>query len=194
MYLNDVVRATHLHAINPRMMSGHLQGRILKMLTEISGARRIVEIGTFSGYSALCMAEGLPEDGEVHTIEVDDEQEDFIKRQLLRVGFGKKVFLHIGDAEEVIPTLDGEFDIAFIDADKRCYRRYYELLLKKVRKGGLILADNTLWDGKVLDPHPAANDHQTIAIKEFNDFVASDERVEKVILPLRDGLTMMRVR
>lgn len=193
-YLNEVVRATHLHMINPRMISGHLQGRILKMAVEISGARRIVEIGTFSGYSALCMAEGLPDDGELHTIEIDDEQEEFIRKQLSRAEHGKKVTLHIGDAAEVVPTLGGEFDMAFIDADKRCYRQYYELLLPKMRQGGLILADNTLWDGKVLDPHPATNDYQTIAIKEFNDFIATDPRIEKIILPLRDGLTMMRVK
>ena len=191
-YLQQVVRATNLHSINPRMMSGHLQGRILKMIVEMMEAKRIVEIGTFSGYSALCMAEGFTANGELHTIEIDDEQEDFIRKQLSRVPHGEKIHLHIGDAEKIIPTLCDEFDIAFIDADKRCYEQYYELLLPKMRTGGVILADNTLWDGKVLDPSPATNDHQTIAIKAFNDKIATDTRVEKVILPLRDGLTMIR--
>lgn len=191
-YLSDIVRATHLHMINPRMMSGHLQGRILKMLVEMTGSRRIIEIGTFSGYSALCMAEGLPADGTIDTIEVDDEQEDFIRRQLSRAPHGVKVSLHIGDALDVIPTLNGPYDMAFIDADKRSYRLYYELLLPLMSTGGIILADNTLWDGKVLDPSPAPGDHQTIAIKEFNNFIATDTRVEKVILPLRDGLTIIR--
>lgn len=193
-YLKRVVRETHLQMINPRMMSGHLQGRLLKMLVALTGARRIVEIGTYSGYSALCMAEGLPAGGELHTIEIDDEQEDFIRTQLATAGHGCKVVLHIGDALDVLPALDGEFDMAFIDADKRLYACYLDLLLPKMRRGGLILADNTLWDGKVLIEHPQAGDHQTIAIKEFNDALARDTRVEKVILPLRDGLTMMVVR
>lgn len=164
------------------------------MLVQLTQARRIVEIGTFSGYAALCMAEGLPPDGELHTIEIDDEQEDFIRRQLARAPHGSRITLHIGNAEKVIPTLSAPFDIAFIDADKRCYQTYYQLLLPMMRPGGIILADNTLWDGKVLDPTPAHNDHQTIAIKAFNDTIAADSRVEKIILPLRDGLTIIRVK
>lgn len=193
-YLAEVVRETHLQMINPRMMSGHLQGRLLKMLVQLSGAHRIIEIGTFSGYSALCMAEGLPNDGELYTIEIDDEQEDFIQSQLDRVEWGGRVHLCIGDGLEVIPKLEGEFDMAFIDADKRLYQQYFELLLPRMRRGGLILADNTLWDGKVLIEKPHSNDYQTIAIKEFNDRLAIDDRVEKIILPMRDGLTMMRVK
>ncbi|MFI3297800.1 MAG: class I SAM-dependent methyltransferase [bacterium] len=193
-YLQSVVRETNLQMINPRMMSGHLQGRLLKMLVAMTGAKRIVEIGTYSGYSALCMAEALPDDGELHTIEIDDEQEAFILQQISSAPHGEKITLHIGDGVEVIPTLTGEFDFAFIDADKRVYQQYYDLLLPRMRKGGVMLIDNTLWDGKVLIDKPASNDYQTIAIKLFNDTVAADDRVEKVILPMRDGLTLVQVK
>ena len=193
-YLDNVVRETHLQMINPRMMSGHLQGRILKLLVEMTRARRIIELGTYSGYSALCMAEGLPSDGELHTIEIDDELEDFIREQLQSAPHGNKVHLHIGNAVDIIPQIEGNFDLAFIDADKRLYQQYYDMLLPRMNPGGIILADNTLWDGKVLIEQPAHNDYQTIAIKAFNDFIATDPRVEKVILPLRDGLTLIRVK
>lgn len=192
-YLANVVRETHLQMINPRMMSGHLQGRILKLLVEMTRARRIIELGTYSGYSALCMAEGLPSDGELHTIEIDDELEDFIREQLNSAPHGNKVHLHIGNAVDIIPQIEGSFDLAFIDADKRLYQQYYDMLLPRMNPGGIILADNTLWDGKVLIENPAHNDYQTIAIKAFNDFIANDSRVEKVILPLRDGLTLIRI-
>ena len=192
-YLANVVRETHLQMINPRMMSGHLQGRILKLLVEMTNARRIIELGTYSGYSALCMAEGLPSDGELHTIEIDDELEDFILEQLKSAPHGKKIHLHIGNAIDIIPQIEGSFDLAFIDADKRLYQQYYDMLLPRMNPGGIILADNTLWDGKVLIEQPAHNDYQTIAIKAFNDFIANDSRVEKVILPLRDGLTLIRI-
>ena len=193
-YLANVVRETHLQMINPRMMSGHLQGRILKLLVEMTRARRIIELGTYSGYSALCMAEGLTADGELHTIEIDDELEDFIREQLQSAPHGNKVHLHIGNAVDIIPQIEGNFDLAFIDADKRLYQQYYDMLLPRMNPGGIILADNTLWDGKVLIENPAHNDYQTIAIKAFNDFIANDSRVEKVILPLRDGLTLIRVK
>ena len=193
-YLDNVVRETHLQMINPRMMSGHLQGRILKLLVEMTRARRIIELGTYSGYSALCMAEGRPADGELHTIEIDDELEDFILEQLQSAPHGNKVHLHIGNAVDIIPQIEGNFDLAFIDADKRLYQQYYDMLLPRMNPGGIILADNTLWDGKVLIEQPAHNDYQTIAIKAFNDFIATDPRVEKVILPLRDGLTLIRVK
>ena len=193
-YLDNVVRETHLQMINPRMMSGHLQGRILKLLVEMTRTRRIIELGTYSSYSALCMAEGLPSDGELHTIEIDDELEDFIREQLQSAPHGNKVHLHIGNAVDIIPQIEGNFDLAFIDADKRLYQQYYDMLLPRMNPGGIILADNTLWDGKVLIEQPAHNDYQTIAIKAFNDFIATDPRVEKVILPLRDGLTLIRVK
>ena len=190
-YLALVNRAAHVHTINPRMLSGHFQGRILKMLVRMIQPQRVLEIGTFVGYSALCMAEGLPEGGHVDTIEIDDELEEFIREQLAKSPFEERITLHIGDALEVIPQLDTTFDLVFIDADKRLYRDYYELVLPRLKSGGFILADNTLWDGKVLIDKPESNDYQTMAIKAFNDFIATDNRIEKVILPLRDGLTLI---
>ena len=190
-YLALVNRAAHVHTINPRMLSGHFQGRILKMLVRMIQPQRVLEIGTFVGYSALCMAEGLPEGGHVDTIEIDDELEEFIREQLEKSPFEERITLHIGDAVQVIPQLDTTFDLVFIDADKRLYRDYYELVLPRLKSGGFILADNTLWDGKVLIDKPESNDYQTIAIKAFNDFIATDNRIEKVILPLRDGLTLI---
>ena len=190
-WLAAIARETHVRTINPRMLSGHFAGRILKMLVRMVRPQRVLEIGTFTGYSALCLAEGLPADGHVDTIEIDDELEDFIRENIRQSPYAERITLHIGDALSIIPQLDGMFDFVFIDADKRAYRDYYELVLPKVPAGGFILADNTLWDGKVLLPNPPTGDHQTIEIKKFNDFVAQDERVEKVILPLRDGLTLM---
>jgi len=155
--------------------------------------KRILELGTFTGYSALCMAEALDEEGVLHTIECDDEAEDFIRANFAGSEHGHKIRLHIGDALSEIEKLDETFDVVFIDADKREYLAYYEAVLPKIRQGGFILADNTLWDGKVLKPIEP-NDKQTIEICRFNDFVAADPRVEKVILPLRDGLTVIRKR
>lgn len=190
-YLAKINRDTHLRMINPRMISGHLQGRVLTMFCRMIQPKRILELGTYTGYSALCMAEALPDDGVLHTLECDDELEDFIIENLNSVAHGKKVKLHIGNAIDSIGKIDEIFDLVFIDADKREYTAYYEALLPKLRTGGFILADNTLWDGKVLK-QPAANDHQTIEIQRFNDFIANDSRVEKVMLPLRDGLTVIR--
>lgn len=195
--LHQVQRLTHIHLTYPRMCSGHLQGRLLKMLCKMTQAHRVLELGTFSGYSALSMAEGLtpdPETGqcELHTIEVFDELEDFLTDIMKRAGeLGERIHLHFGDALQIVPQLDGLFDVAFIDADKRIYDQYYELILPKMRPGGLILADNTLWDGKVLDPNPKESDTQTRGLQRFNDIIAADPRVEKVILPMRDGLTMI---
>ncbi len=188
--LASLDRDTHLYHLRPRMVSGHLQGRILKMFCRMIRPRRILELGTFTGYSALCLAEGLIEGGEVHTIEIDDEIEDFTRAHLDRSPFRDRIKLFIGDAIEIVPTLTDLYDIVFIDANKRDYLKYYELVLPKVRPEGFILADNTLWDGKVItDPH--SRDAQTIGIERFNDFIAGDSRVEKVILPLRDGLTIL---
>ncbi len=198
--LHQVTRLTHLRLTYPRMCSGHVQGRLLKMLCQLANAHRILELGTFSGYSALAMAEALtpdPETGvcELHTIEVFDELEDFLTDVMQRAGeLGRRVRLHFGDACQLIGQLDGPFDVAFIDADKRIYDRYYELILPRMRPGGLIIADNTLWDGKVLDPSPRPSDTQTLGLQRFNDLIARDERVEKVILPMRDGLTLIRVK
>lgn len=190
-YLAKINRATHLRMINPRMLSGHLQGRFLSMFCKMIQPETILELGTFTGYSALCMAEALPAGGILHTIECDDELEDFIVENLSSVEHGKKVKLHIGNALDIIDTLTDTFDLVFIDADKREYTAYFEAVLPKLRKGGFILADNTLWDGKVLKK-PESNDYQTIEIQKFNEFIANDNRVEKVMLPLRDGLTIIR--
>lgn len=190
-YLAKINRATHLRMINPRMLSGHLQGRVLAMFCQMIQPVKILELGTFTGYSALCMAEALPEGGILHTVECDDELEDFILGNLNSVKHGTKVKLHIGNALEIINTLNETFDLVFIDADKREYTAYYEAVLPKLRNGGFILADNTLWDGKVLKT-AEENDKQTAEIQKFNTRIANDNRVEKVMLPLRDGLTIIR--
>jgi predicted O-methyltransferase YrrM len=190
-YLADINRRTHLKMINPRMLSGHLQGRVLSLIGKMIQPKRILELGTFTGYSALCLAESLSDDGLLHTIEYDDELEDFILENFEKSPLKDKIKLHIGDAKSIIHQLDDVFDLVFIDADKREYLTYYEAVLPKLRNGGFILADNTLWDGKVLT-EVKLNDEQTLSVMKFNDFVAQDVRVEKVILPLRDGLTLIR--
>ncbi len=190
--LRELDRQTNIRLLNGRMCSGPLQGRVLKMLTAMIQPKRVLELGTFSGYSALCMAEALTDDALIDTIEIDDELEDFIRRALAASPHGDKVRLHLGDASELAKKWKpGEFDMIFIDADKRKYLEYYELCLPLLRPGGFILADNTLWGGHVVeDPDPRSP--QTKGIIAFNDFLAGDTRVEKVILPLRDGLTIIR--
>lgn len=190
-YLHALYRHTHLELLYPRMASGHLQGRILKMLTHMIKPKNVLEIGTYSGYSALCMAEGLPADGHLYTIEINDEQEVFTRPWLENSAYAEKIDLLIGDALKLVPTLGVSFDMAFIDADKRHYLDYYELVLEHLNSDGYILADNTLWDGHVVE-EVKEHDLQTQGIMQFNDFVAADKRVEKVILPLRDGLTIIR--
>lgn len=197
--LHQVQRLTHLKLTYSRMCSGHLQGRILKMLCSIANAHQILELGTYSGYSALSMAEALTPDPitgkeELHTIEIFDELEDFITDVFNKSEYRDKIHLHIGDALQVIPTLENTWDVCFIDADKRLYNEYYDLIMPRMRKGGLIIADNTLWDGKVLEQHPKESDLQTIGLQAFNDRIAQDNRVEKVIFPMRDGLTLIRVK
>lgn len=188
--LSALNRDAHVNLLRPRMLSGHLQGRVLKMFCRMLHPRRVLEIGTYTGYATLCMAEGLDDDALIHTVEINDEMEDFILKYLSRSPHKDKVRLHIGDVMDVLPKLDETFDLVFIDADKRLYSDYYDLVFPKVRQGGLILADNTLWDGKVVEePHPS--DKQTVGILRFNDKIKNDARVEKVILPLRDGLTMI---
>lgn len=189
--LAALARDANVNLLRPRMLSGHLQGRILKMFCRMLRPHRVLEIGTYTGYATLCLAEGVGEDAVVHTLEINDEMEDFIMKYLNRSPHKDKIRLHIGDATEIIPTLDETFDLVFIDADKRLYSRYYDLVFPKVRAGGLILADNTLWDGKVVETTIPSADKQTLGILEFNDKIKQDERVEKVILPLRDGLTMI---
>ena len=188
--LKALERDAHVNLLRPRMLSGHLQGRFLKMFCRMMQPRRVLEIGTYTGYATLCLAEGLPEDGLVHTLEINDEMEDFIFKYLNQSPLQEKIRVHFGDAMEIIPQLDEQFDLVFIDADKRLYSAYYDLVFPKVRAGGLILADNTLWDGKVVETIPAS-DKQSLGILAFNEKIKQDERVEKVILPLRDGLTMI---
>ncbi len=190
-YLKALYRDTHVKLLRPRMASGHLQGRMLKMFVRMIRPRQVLEIGTYSGYSALCMAEGLEKGAMLHTFEINDEQEDFTRPWLEHSPYADKIKFYIGDALEMVPSMDITFDLAFVDGDKRKYIEYYEMVLTKLASGGYIIADNTLWDGHVLEePHPT--DKQTIGIKAFNDRVAADSRVEKVILPLRDGLTIIR--
>lgn len=190
-YLAQINRLTHQTLINPRMMSGHLQGRVLSMFCKMIQPVRILELGTYVGYSALCMAESLPENGVLHTVECDDELEDIILENFAKSECGSKIILHIGDALQVIDELGEIFDLIFIDADKRDYTAYYEAVMPKLKQGGFIIADNTLWDGKVIRP-VEHNDKHTIEIMHFNDHIAKDERVEEVMLPLRDGLTIIR--
>ena len=188
--LAELYRKAHIRLVRPRMLAGHLQGRILKMLVRIHRPQRILEIGTYTGYATLCLAEGLPEGGEIHTVEIDDEMEDFIREQFEQSNLKDKINLHIGDVKEIVPKLGGEFDMVYIDADKREYCDYYNLVFDKVRPGGVILADNTLWSGKVLEK-PNPNDKQTLGIISFNEMIKQDKRIEKIILPLRDGLTVI---
>jgi predicted O-methyltransferase YrrM len=199
--LQQITRSTHLEVINPRMLSGHVQGRVLSMISQMIQPKRILELGTFTGYSALCLAEGLTEDGKLITIEHNDEMEESIRRNLALSPLGEKIELVIGDAKAVLQQLQvedvkckgAEFDLVFIDADKKEYCDYLDLVLPLMREGGWILADNTLWDGHIIES-AYDKDKQTVALRAFNDKVMQDERLEKVILPLRDGLTIIRVK
>lgn len=188
--LSALNRDANVNLLRPRMLSGHLQGRILKMFCRMLNPSCVLEIGTYTGYATLCMAEGLPEGALIHTLEINDEMEDFIMKYLSRSPHKEKICVHFGDAMEIIPQLDECFDLVFIDADKRLYSDYYDRVFPKVRRGGLILADNTLWDGKVVE-EVHSSDKQTLGILAFNEKIKQDDRVEKVILPLRDGLTMI---
>jgi len=190
-YLAKLNRATHLRMINPRMLSGHFQGRVLAMFCHMIQPKTVLEIGTFTGYSAISMAEGMPEDGVLHTIDYDDELEIFLNDVFAKSDQGHKIKLHIGNALTEIAKMNDIFDLVFIDADKEEYQAYYEAVLPKVRQGGYMLVDNTLWDGKVLKPVDP-KDKETIAIMKFNEFIAKDTRIEKVLLPIRDGLTLIR--
>ena len=191
-YLHALWRDTQLRLAYGQMASGHLQGRLLKMLVSMIRPQRVLELGTFSGYSALCMAEALEDGAELHTFEIFDEQEDFLRPWFEGSPYGDKIHLHIGDALQLLPGMDMEWDLAFIDADKREYVEYYEMVLPRLKKGGFIIADNTLWYGHVIEEHTRESDRQTLGVKAFNDLVAKDPRVEKVIVPVRDGLTLIR--
>jgi len=188
--LQKLNRETHLKILYPRMLSGKLQGNLLKMLSCMLRPSSILEIGTYTGYSAICLAEGLTDRGMLQTIEVNPELEDMICRYFKEAGITTKTTLHIGNAMDIVPTFSTTFDLVFIDANKENYLNYYNMVFDKVRKGGIIIADNVLWGGKVLKEN--ANDKETKGIKEFNEFVQQDKRVENMLLPLRDGLMIIR--
>lgn len=189
--LQEIDRETHLKVLGARMLSGHLQGQLLTLLSKMIQPERILEIGTFTGYSAICLAKGLTERGKLITIELDDELEDLAQKYFAKAGLQKKINQVVGPALEIIPSLSETFDLVFLDADKREYVDYYNLVFDKVRNGGYIIADNTLWSGKVLEK-PAPDDEQSQGIIAFNEMIKNDSRVEKVILPLRDGMTIIR--
>ena len=189
--LASITRDTHLHVLNPHMLSGHVQGRVLSMISWMLRPKRILELGTFTGYSALCLAEGLAEGGKLVTIEHNDELEDTIRRNFANSPLSNRIDLRIGDCKLEIGNLEGPFDLVFMDADKREYCSYLDLVYPLVPVGGFILADNTLWDGHIIDP-AYDKDKQTLGLRAFNDRLAADDRFEQVILPLRDGLTIIR--
>ena len=194
--LEWVVKQTHIRTNHARMLSGAAQGQLMRMLALMSGARRILELGTFTGYSAICLASALPEDGHLDTLELNDELEDLILEGFEKAGLADRISLHIGDCKETLQKMRSEmsgelYDIVYIDANNREYCEYYELVFDMIRPGGLILADNVIWDGKVCQ-NPLPQDKQTLSIVRFNDMVAKDHRVESVILPIRDGLNVIR--
>jgi caffeoyl-CoA O-methyltransferase len=187
--LKAINRDTHAKVLMPRMLSGHLQGRVLAMISKLIQPKLILEIGTYTGYSAICLAEGLAPEGKLITIDINEELEDKVKKYFDEAGLASRVQYRIGDATKIVPTLEGPFDLVFIDADKANYSRYYDMVIDKVREGGIILADNVLWSGKVLQ---AKQDKDTRAIVEFNKKIQQDGRVENVLLPIRDGILMIR--
>lgn len=188
--LGRLTRATHQRILRPRMLSGHLQGQFLRMLCQMNRVNNVLEIGTFTGYAAISMAMGMEDGGVLHTIDINDEIEDFTREFIAQSGLEKKIVFHIGDACEIIPQMNECFDLVFIDADKRQYSEYYRLVFDKVRPGGIIVADDVLWDGKVVDG--VSKDPQTSGILEFNELVQSDHRVENILLPIRHGLMLIR--
>ncbi len=193
--LHELDRQTNLRVVQPRMISGHIQGKLLELLVRMQRPKRVLEIGTFTGYSALCIAAGLEDDAELHTIEVDDELEAFAAEFFSRSNHTHKIHQHIGSALEVAPALGGNFDMVFIDGDKREYPAYYNMLFEKglIGKGSMLIADNILWSGKIVEPLHH-NDKHTKALLEFNKMVQDDPRVENVIIPIRDGLTFIYVK
>lgn len=189
--LYDLNRQTHVGVLQPRMLSGHFQGRVLSMISNMIQPKRILEIGTYTGYSALCLAEGMQKDGELITIDRNEELEDFVNSYVERSNYDGQIKCIIGDAMKVIPGIEGEFDLVFIDADKTNYLNYYHLIIDRVPSGGYILIDNVLWSGKVLEP-TAEGDLDTEVLKDLNSAIHEDERVQEVLLPIRDGLFLLR--
>ncbi|MEH6681893.1 MAG: O-methyltransferase [Sediminicola sp.] len=190
--LEELTRETHLKVLRPRMITGHFQGRVLSLLSKMMAPTHILEIGTYTGYSAICLAEGLKKGGELHTIDINEELRDIQQRYFAKSGHGAQIIRHEGDALQIIPTLDMIFDLVFIDAEKTCYDAYFESALKKTRPGSIILSDNVLWSGKVLEP-VGDSDRATKTLMEYNKKLKEDPRVETVLLPIRDGLTLSRV-
>ena len=189
--LNDLYRETYLKILNPRMISGHYQGRILSLISKIISPKKILEIGTYTGYSAICLCEGMDKDGILHTIDNNKELVEIQNKYFKKANLTNKIVQHSGDAKNIIPSIDEEFDIVFIDADKESYPEYYDLIINKVRSGGIIIADNILWSGKILEK-VEKDDHATKSIIEFNNKIIEDDRVKNVILPIRDGLNIVR--
>ena len=189
--LNDLYRETYLKVLNPRMISGHYQGRILSLISKIISPKKILEIGTYTGYSAICLCEGMDKDGILHTIDNNKELVKIQNKYFKKANLTNKIVQHSGDAKNIIPTIEEEFDIVFIDADKESYPEYYDLIIKKVRSGGIIIADNILWSGKILEK-VEKDDQATKSIIEFNNKIIEDDRVKNIILPIRDGLSIIR--
>ena len=189
--LNDLYRETYLKVLNPRMISGHYQGRILSLISKIISPKKILEIGTYTGYSAICLCEGMDKDGILHTIDNNKELVEIQNKYFKKANLTNKIVQHSGDAKNIIPTIEEEFDIVFIDADKESYPEYYDLIINKVRSGGIIIADNILWSGKILEK-VEKDDQATKSIIEFNNKISEDDRVKNIILPIRDGLNIVR--
>ena len=189
--LNDLYRETYLKVLNPKMISGHYQGRILSLISKIISPRKILEIGTYTGYSAICLCEGMDKDGVLHTIDNNKELVEIQNKYFKKANLKDKIVQHSGDAKNIIPSIDEEFDIVFIDADKESYPEYYDLIINKVRSGGIIIADNILWSGKILEKIKK-DDQATKSIIEFNNKIIKDDRVKNIILPIRDGLNIVR--
>ena len=191
--LTQLTRETGQKILQPRMLSGHYQGRVLSMIAKLIAPKSVLEIGTFTGYSALCLVEGLANDGHLHTIEKNEELEDFARKYFNQSGRGEAIVQHIGDAQTIIPTLKTTFDLVFIDADKANYPTYLELILPKMNSGGIVLSDNVLWSGKVIEPIQA-NDIDTKALIAYNKMLVDHTKLETILLPIRDGLTISRVK
>jgi caffeoyl-CoA O-methyltransferase len=190
--LAELNRETHLKVLQPRMLSGHFQGRVLSMLSKIINPKHILEIGTYTGYATLCLAEGLQSDGTIDTLDNNEELVDFQRKYFDRSPFGKQIIQHLGNALDIIPTLDKKYDLVFIDADKENYANYFNIVLPKMNKGGIILSDNVLWSGKILE-EVKANDKKTNSLLQYNKLLKESDKVETVLLPIRDGLTVSRV-
>ncbi len=191
--LAKLTRETYQKILQPRMLSGHFQGRLLSLISKIHRPKNILELGTYTGYSALCLAEGMQKDGELHTIDINEELYDFQRKYFDASTYSNQIFQHLGSALEIIPKLDLKFDLIFLDADKPNYPAYFEMIMEKVNPGALILTDNVLWSGKVIE-EVKEDDISTIALLAFNDMVARDERLETILLPIRDGISLSRVK